>query len=140
MGLGSIHVHRNKCIVFAAVSMCARGADPICAWRCCVSRHGLWKADWPCKVLARVESSDPSLKSTPAEPRALQSTGLQPASPEITLSQGCVGMWAVGWVWCAALVIGKQRELHSHGVRGAAGHSGLCARCHPSGGALLCIP
>lgn len=112
MGLGSIHVHRNKCIVFAAVSMCARGADPICAWRCCVSRHGLWKADWPCKVLARVESSDPAQKSTPAEPRALQSTGLQPASPEITLSQGCVGMWAVGWVWCAAPVIGKQRELH----------------------------
>lgn len=32
MGLGSIHVHRNKCIVFAVVSMCARGADPICAW------------------------------------------------------------------------------------------------------------
>lgn len=28
----------------------------------------------------------------------------------------------------------------SRGVQGAAGHSGLCAHCHPSGGALLCIP
>lgn len=130
MRLDSLHVHRNKCIVFAAVSMCARGADPICAWRCCVSRRGLGEADWPCKVLARAESSDPSLKREDV-PCALQNTRLQPVSPGHHFVSGLC--WYVdsllGLMFCC-----DDKEAKgiagSHGVQGAAGPSTLCARCY----------